>query len=804
MPINFPNSPSPSQLYSYDNKTWEWNGTYWEVYSALTSYITSAYTVGDGFSDISGVTGGNIALKSFSGVGITITDGGDKLTFTTSTNYLPLSGGTVTGATNFTGGLSANTISATTYQNLPQSVSGGGTSNYISKWTGSTGLGDSQIVDDGSQVYIGANGILGSLFSVVGPVGVNEFQIQATGGSLGITDTDLSAWTTGGGEVAIGSNGPLASSIGSNNVAIGSQSMASNTSGSENVAVGRRSLTSNQAGQANVAIGFRAGGDVDSGSYNVFIGYDAGGGVTTEDNRLYIANNTYGTLIYGEFDNGIVNIDGTLSATTYDNLPGSSSANCFTTFYVTNISGCSPVNVLSPLNVQDGINVTGTSTFTSQVNFTGGLSASTFSAGTYQNLPSFNSVQINGTTQFSGDTNNFINFSGINVTITSAATNTLVFSAGTGGGASGNFLPISGGTIEGNLIVTGNTNISGTTTSSGNLVTLQNLQSLFSSGDEGGEITLSKPQTNSTISGTAVTVDIHQNKLRFFEQGGTNRGAYIDITSAAPGVGTDLLAGAGGGTVTSVTLAAGTTGTDVNISNPTITTSGTITLNIPDASTTARGLITTGTQTILGNKTIGGNLTITGNTTISGLTASQLIATDANDTLVSLSTSTYPSLTELTYVKGLTASTQTQLNNKTDYYSILVNQGGTNFADSTTYYIGLGGYLASTIANTRNVYVPFTSTLTNVLMTAGASNAASTQDTTVYFRLNNTTDTLLSSTVKFSGGNAQANGTILSYSISGLSVSVNAGDFFEIKLVTPVWTTNPTAGGLTVLLYFRK
>jgi len=124
----------------------------------------------------------------------------------------------------------------------------------------------------------------------------------------------------------------------------------------------------------------------------------------------------------------------TISATTYQNLPGSSSANCVTTFFVTNISGCSPVNMLSPLNVQDGLSVTGTSTFTSQANFTGGLSASTFSANTYQNLPSFNSAQINGTPQFSGDTNNFINFSGINITITSAATNTLVFSAATGGG----------------------------------------------------------------------------------------------------------------------------------------------------------------------------------------------------------------------------------------------------------------------------------------------------------------------------------------------------------------------------------
>jgi hypothetical protein len=139
MPINFPNSPSLNEIYSYDNKTWEWNGIYWEVYSALTSYITSAYTVGDGFSDISGVTGGNIALKSFSGVNINIIDNGNKLTFSGYPQqnitglYLPISGGTVTGGTNFTNGLTANTISATTYQNLPssfQSVRINGTTQF--------------------------------------------------------------------------------------------------------------------------------------------------------------------------------------------------------------------------------------------------------------------------------------------------------------------------------------------------------------------------------------------------------------------------------------------------------------------------------------------------------------------------------------------------------------------------------------------------------------------------------------------------------------------------------------------------
>jgi hypothetical protein len=61
-----------------------------------------------------------------------------------------------------------------------------------------------------------------------------------------------------------------------------------------------------------------------------------------------------------------------------------------------------------------------------------------------------------------------------------------------------------------------------------------------SSGDEGGEMLLAKPQTNSTIAGPGVTIDVYQNRLRFFEQGGTARGAYIDITAMASGASTAL------------------------------------------------------------------------------------------------------------------------------------------------------------------------------------------------------------------------------------------------------------------------
>ena len=283
MPINFPNSPSPSQLYSYDNKTWEWNGTYWEVYSALTSYITSAYTVGDGFSDISGVTGGNIALKSFSGVNLTIIDNGEKLTFSAASQPGVVLSYYVSGST-------------------PSGV----TLNSGDRWLDTTTGDELVYVNDGDsaqwiQICCGGSG---------GGGGSSTIQ-----GITGITGTSgVSATTTDYGTTII------------------------NTSPDQTVTI--------------------------TGGTNI--------GVT------------------GTYPNFGVSFTGTT-----------------------------------------GSNFTG-GTVTGATNFTNGLTANTISASTYQNLPSFNFAQINGITQFSAGTNNFINFSGINITITSAATNTLVFSAGTG------------------------------------------------------------------------------------------------------------------------------------------------------------------------------------------------------------------------------------------------------------------------------------------------------------------------------------------------------------------------------------
>jgi len=56
--------------------------------------------------------------------------------------------------------------------------------------------------------------------------------------------------------------------------------------------------------------------------------------------------------------------------------------------------------------------------------------------------------------------------------------------------------------------------------------------------------------------------------------------------------------------------------------------------------------------------------TITIGSAVSGGTASQLLATDGSTNLQNLTVATYPSLTELSYVKGVTSAIQSQINAK--------------------------------------------------------------------------------------------------------------------------------------------
>ncbi len=139
--------------------------------------------------------------------------------------------------------------------------------------------------------------------------------------------------------------------------------------------------------------------------------------------------------------------------------------------------------------------------------------------------------------------------------------------------------------VKNGLDVGGNADVTGDATVAGKLSVTA------SSGDEGGEIFLAKPATNTNIAGTGVTLDIYQNKLRFFEQGGDARGYYIDITGGGSAASTNLV---GGGS-------ASNSFTTINVPNGTDPSadSSTDTLNLADgANITITGDSSTDTVTV--------------------------------------------------------------------------------------------------------------------------------------------------------------------------------------------------------------
>lgn len=151
-----------------------------------------------------------------------------------------------------------------------------------------------------------------------------------------------------------------------------------------------------------------------------------------------------------------------------------------------------------------------------------------------------------------------------------------------------------------------------------------------------------------------------------------NAGKYLTTNGTTTSWGSP----AGAGTVTSVSVVtangfAGTVATAT--STPAITMETTVTGLLKGAGSVgtpgAISAATDGTDYL--SPTTGLKLDQTTPQTIangvpvfSALTASELVATDASKALQSLSTVTYPSLTEISYVKGVTSSIQTQLNAK--------------------------------------------------------------------------------------------------------------------------------------------
>jgi hypothetical protein len=102
-------------------------------------------------------------------------------------------------------------------------------------------------------------------------------------------------------------------------------------------------------------------------------------------------------------------------------------------------------------------------------------------------------------------------------------------------------------------------------------------------------------------------------------------------------------------------------GTDIQIRTTPTGTGGSLT---EVARITSAGNVGIGTSTPSAKLHVVGNGLFTAELNLSGQTASTIASFDSNKNIISLSTATYPSLTELTYVKGVTSAIQTQIDGK--------------------------------------------------------------------------------------------------------------------------------------------
>ncbi|MFN8317136.1 MAG: hypothetical protein U0T32_11885 [Chitinophagales bacterium] len=124
-------------------------------------------------------------------------------------------------------------------------------------------------------------------------------------------------------------------------------------------------------------------------------------------------------------------------------------------------------------------------------------------------------------------------------------------------------------------------------------------------------------------------------------------------------------------------------------------------------------------------------------------------------------------------------------------------------ADATTYYLGSVGTMTTTTNglsnNARRKYINVTGTITSAqIYIINGTVDATTETSTLYIRINDATDYLISNSIQFS---ATSSGKV--YNITGLNIPITAGDYEVSKLATAIWATNPANTHMEIVYEIR-
>lgn len=131
-------------------------------------------------------------------------------------------------------------------------------------------------------------------------------------------------------------------------------------------------------------------------------------------------------------------------------------------------------------------------------------------------------------------------------------------------------------------------------------------------------------------------------------------------------------------------------------------------------------------------------------------------------------------------------------------FSVTANSAQFNPADATTYYFGIFASLPTTTTpDIRRQYIPTSGTIRSCTMNWFANaNPGTAESFSMYIRLNNTTDFLIATVA--------TNAAQKLFMNTALNIPVVAGDYIEIKTITPLWTTNPTQVNIGGTIFIEK